>query len=48
MLQQARGMLRAVRFHSQKDENVIPHNNFPMRLRKIPSMPLFGERASIP
>lgn len=42
MLEWARGMLRAMYFHLQKDESAIPHMFF-MR-RKIPML-LFGERA---
>lgn len=45
MLEWARGMLRAMNFHLQKDKSVIPHNIFFMQ-RKIPML-LFGERAWI-
>lgn len=52
MLQRARGTLRAIHLHLQRDEDVIPHNIFPMSLydgrgREIPLL-LFGERALIP
>lgn len=52
MFQQARGILRAMCFYFQKDENVIVHNSFPVRLRadvsaRFSCFPLFGERALI-